>query len=625
MKRLLCFLPVIACVLTGCGSGNPAGAWPVILLLLGVLVLTLAGLRTWAFLQYRKRQQRRRKPRQVFLDQLTKYLYVAAAACLLLGLLLACLKAPEATGQPPETTEPEVLQTEPPRLIPSPAPVTEPSNWQIRWEIFQNGKLLHQYRRPESITFGEPEEYFALEGISTFRGNNYRDSATYGTAGVTEKTLTTAWTKDTGTLPGSSWSGNGWTGQPLIVRWDDATRQVMNLYPQKKEQSGLVEVIYASMDGNIYFLDLEDGSQTRDPISVGMCFKGAGSLDPRGYPLLYVGSGDANAAGQRPRMYVISLIDGSILYEHGFNETLSYRQDNDRWCAFDSAPLVSAQTDTLIWPGENGILYTLKLNSEFDKDAGTVKLRPEAPVLTRYKTDRNSTDNYWYGYEASCCIVGSYLYISENSGMFYCVDLNTMELIWAQDTRDDSNSTPVFQKAGDTQGYLYTAPSLHWTQDSNAQGTIHIYKLDAVTGQILWQKPYRVHTVSGVSGGVQSSPLLGKPGTNMEGLILYAIARTDKVDSGTLVALDTETGEEKWRLDMTSYAWSSPVAVYDESGNGYAVLCDSAGNAHFIDGASGEVLDTLYLGGLVEASPAVFEDRLVVGTRLKKICGIKIN
>ena len=49
------------------------------------------------------------------------------------------------------------------------------------------------------------------------------------------------------------------------------------------------------------------------------------------------------------------------------------------------------------------------------------------------------------------------------------------------------------------------------------------------------------------------------------------------------------------------------------------------GNASFIDGITGTVLDTEYLGGLVEASPAVYENMLVVGTRIRQICGVKIK
>ena len=637
MKKcnLLCLLPG-AMLLTGCASGKEGGGvGAVLLILLGLLFGAFAALRTWNYVQFCRRQKRRGRKSPKGLDLFTWCVYALAGVLVIWGLLL-CLRTPPeetpgsttepaTTTAPQDTTEP-VETTQPPALFaPTKIVHSDPNNWNIRWEIFRGGKLLHSYSRENPISFGDPEDYFTLPGVSTFRGNNYRNSATYGTAQVTEKVLSTVWYKDTGTLTGSTWSGNGWTGQPIIVQWDDATRQIMNLYDSKKAKAGLVEVIYASLDGMIYFLDLDDGSQTRDPLDIGMCFKGAGTLDPRGYPLMYVGSGDANSYGQRPRMYIISLIDGRILYEGGYSEGLSYRKDNDNWCAFDSAPLIHAESDTLIWPGESGILYTMELNTQYDKAAGTVSVSPSTPVVTRYHTGRSSEEAYWYGYEAGANIVENYLYISENGGMFFCIDLNTMELVWAQDTKDDSNSTPVFERVADDRGYVYTAPSLHWTQDENAQGTISIYKLDAVTGQILWEAPYDVFTVSGVSGGVQSSPLLGKPGSSIEGMILYTISRTNTVDSGTLVALDTETGEEVWKLDMDYYAWSSPVAVYEENGTAYVVVCDSAGYASFIDGATGKVLDTEYLGGLVEASPAVYENMLVVGTRMKQICGIKVK
>ena len=604
-------------------------ALSIVLFILALLTLALALIMTNNIVAYWKRQKKkgRKPPRRPHIPLLC--IYGLASILLLLSLVLSGGQKSETPTNPQnqvETTVPQgEMQHKESLFLAQHSENSDPDRFSIRWEIFDGGTMRHSYQRENPIFFGEPDQYFPLPGVSTFRGNNYRNSASYGTATVTDKTLTTVWTHNTGVIEGGSWSGNGWTGQPLIVCWDAETRQIMNMHPEKKNKENLTEVIYASLDGKIYFLDLDDGSETRNSIDVGMCFKGAGTLDPRGYPLLYVGSGDVNASGERPRMYIISLIDGQILYQYGHNDNLAYREDNEQWCAFDSAPLIHAETDTLIWPGENGNLYTIHLNTAYDKTAGRISVSPDAPVLTRYLTGRTNSDSYWCGYEASANIVGNYLYVSENGGMFFCIDLNTMELVWAQDTKDDSNSTPVFEKISDTEGYLYTAPSLHWTKDADKKGTISIYKLNATNGEILWEKPYNVHTVSGVSGGVQSSPLLGKPGTELEGLIYYAIARTDTVASGTLVALDTATGQEVWRLDMDYYAWSSPVGVYDAAGNGYVVLCDSNGTAHFVDGVTGKVADTLYLGGLVEASPAVYNNMIVVGTRLKKICGIRIR
>ena len=503
-----------------------------------------------------------------------------------------------------------------PTYTPEKTDKSDPKNWGISWDIIDHGSIVDSYKLKDSISFSKPEDYFALPGIATFRGNNFRNSAVYGTATVLEKTISKKWSSNVGSLNG--WPGCGWTGQPLMVQWDAETRAVMNMYPEKKAKDGLVEVIYATLDGYIYFYDLDDGSYTRKPIYVGMNFKGAGSLDPRGYPIMYVGSGDY-LNGKVPRMYIISLIDGSIIYERSGSDSFSQRD----WAAFDSSPLVDAETDTLIWPGESGILYTIKLNTAYDKTAGTLSIEPEEIVKTRYYTNRSNKSTYWIGYEPSAVIVDRYLYISENGGMFFCIDLDTMSLVWAQDTRDDSNSTPVFEWNGLDGGYIYTAPSLHWTSQSG-KGYISIYKLDAKTGEIVWEQKFNCYTVNGVSGGVQSSPLLGKPGTDLEGLILYTVARTPNEWNGKLVALSTETGEIVWEKNMDYYTWSSPVAVYDQQGAGYIIISDSMGIMTMMD-SKGKVLSTLELGTNVEASPAVYENTLVVGTRGGVIYGINIK
>ncbi|MBQ7229367.1 MAG: PQQ-binding-like beta-propeller repeat protein [Oscillospiraceae bacterium] len=629
MKKTISILliSVLCLSLTGCSVGG--GLSSAALLVLGIALAGLAVVRSQALAKMRRTRRLSKKQRAWIRNQtmMTNILYIIAAVLLIIGIIVGLSSCGGEPGTETETstgaTEPSTeVPTEDPGFVARGAAASDPANWQVGWEIFRDTMPVSSYTRTESISFGQPDDYFSLPGISTFRGNNYRDSATYGTAAVENEELTTAWTSDTTSL--GSWTGSGWTGQPLMAKWPAETRAVMNLYADKKDKADLVEVIYATLDGHIYFLDLEDGTYTRDPINVGMAFKGAGALDPRGYPLMYVGSGDA-VGDKQPRMFIISLIDGSILYEYGYADVQSLRLDNEYWCAFDSSPLIHAGTDTLIWPGESGILYTIKLNTVYDQAAGTISVAPGDIVKTRYTTGRSSEERYWYGYEPSCVMVEEYLYVAENGGLFFCVDLNTMELVWVQDTKDDNNSTPVFQQVSRKEGYIYTAPSLHWTQDENAQGSISIYKLDAVTGEIVWEHPIDCHTVEGVSGGIQSSPLLGKAGTELEGLIIYSVARTPGVHSGVLLALDTDTGETVWEMSMTNYAWSSPVAVYEADGNAYVVVCDSAGYAMLVDGTTGDLLYTISLGGLIEASPAVYENTLVVGTRTKKIVAVEIS
>lgn len=508
----------------------------------------------------------------------------------------------EATTVPP--TEPD------PTYEPSYAESSDPSNWKIKWEIIQNGSVTDSYVRQEPITFEDADNYSAVEGVITFRGDNYRTGATYGTANIVNDNIAKKWGKNISSFNG--WTGCGWTGQPLIVRWDDETKAIMNLYDSKKEKEGLVEVIYATLDGNIYFYDLDDGSYTRDPLTVGMNFKGAGSLDPRGYPLMYVGAG-VNVSGKSPKIFVISLIEGKILYEQSGYDTDAKRN----WYAFDSAPLVDAETDTLIWPGESGILYTIKLNTQFDIAAGTLSVAPDATVKTRYTSNLGRT----IGCESSTIIVGRYLYFADNGGLFFCVDLDTMELVWAQNTKDDVNATPVFQWGKDGKGYIYTATSMEY-----AKGTTYIHKLDAATGKIIWEKAYTGVTYNkNVSGGVLSSPVLGKKGTDLEGMIVYSISRTPTADGGTLVALDTDTGDVVWEKVLSYYAWSSPVVLYNDSGKSRLVLCDSAGKATLFEGSTGKALTNVSLGSNVEASPAVFENTLVVGTRGQQIFALTVE
>ena len=639
--KIIPCLPVLAALLTGCGDQGGIRIWTVLLLVLALPVLAFGGLRIYSIVEYnrhRNRGGRRRRARKI--DPMTWGILGLGALLVVLALIIPG----PASEIPEEPTEPETQETQavmateetempiiPPEVHPvrniSPVPVlpTTPESYNIRWEIFTNGKLTHTYNRETPIYMGHPDEYFALPGVATFRGNNYRNNPAYGTADITQGTISLKWTAESSTLENGAWSGSGWTGQPLVVRWDPETRAIMtNMYPEKQAKKNLVEVIYATLDGRIYFLDLDDGSATRDPLNVGMCFKGAGALDPRGYPLMYVGSGD-EIDGKRPRMFIISLIDGTILYEHGYEEKLAYRKDSGQWCAFDSSPLVDAETDTLIWPGENGVLYTIKLNTAYDKAAGTLSIQPDAPVMTRYLTGATNMLDHWVGYEASACIVDHYLYTSENGGMFYCVDLNNMELVWAQDTKDDSNSSPVFEWVSESEGYIYTAPSLHWTKDKDDWGEVSIYKLNALTGEIVWEKPYRVCTVAGVSGGVQSTPILGREGSDIEGLVIYNIARIPRKDAGVMVALDTETGEEVWRWNMDYYTWSSPVALYTESGKSYIVVCDASGYAYLMEGKTGKILSQIELGSIVEASPVAYENTLIVGTRARKICGIWVE
>jgi hypothetical protein len=242
------------------------------------------------------------------------------------------------------------------------APVegTKPSDFDITTHLYDGGTRISAYDREDPIDFGPGREYTSLEGIITFRGNNYREGASYGTANVKTAKLTVLWSVATGSTAktgGGSWTGSGWTGQPLIVRWPADLRQIMNLKDTKKADKDLVEVIYPCLDGRIYFLDLKDGTATRSVInSGGGPFKGTGSIYPDGTPILFVGHGDNSPGKEVVRARLYSLIDQSLLYTFGKRpDPNSYR----KFHAYDSSALFDVESDTIIEPGENGVLYTI--------------------------------------------------------------------------------------------------------------------------------------------------------------------------------------------------------------------------------------------------------------------------
>lgn len=502
----------------------------------------------------------------------------------------------------------------------------KPSNFGFSTTIMANGSTVSQYERPDKINFPDASSYTALEGVTTMRGNNYRTTSSYGTVNVSQAKLTKVWENTNASLKGDAgvWTGVGWTGQPLMVRWTDDMKRIMNLYSDKKTKKDLVEVILPTLDGKIYFFDLEDGSKTRDPINVGVPFKGTASIDPRGYPLLYVGQGDTVGGGAM-KYRIISLIDQKVLYEMNGEDSFSYR----KWTAFDSSALVDANSDTLVEPGENGILYTIKLNTKFDPQAGTISINPDQPVKYRYKANgiADTPGARWWGTENSAVGWRNYIFYTDNGGYMQCVDLNTMKQVWAQDVTDDSDSSIALEENAKNQSVdLYTACEIDKQKNAKTDGRAYIRKVDGLTGKILWEKNYRCSYDSHVAGGVLSSPVLGKAGSDISDVIIYNVAK-EKEGGSLLVALDKQTGKEKWTLRIKNYCWSSPVGVYDAQGKSYIVQCDSQGRMMLIAGATGEVLDTISIqdATTIEASPSVFGNMIVIGTRGQHIVGVRID
>lgn len=514
---------------------------------------------------------------------------------------------PTATPTPEPTESPELHIDFEPHAVDG----TVPEDHISVTEIMVDGELCEDYKSEYSVSFGTEEDYTDLEGIIGFRGGNYRQGAAYGRASVTEKKLSLAWSAKTDGLSdsdGSYWAGTGWTGQPHIVRWPEETRKnITAMYDWARDTEGLVEVIYPAMDGCVHFYDLATGKPTRNDMDIGCTFKGCGALDPRGYPILYLGAG-VDSYKNKARAYVVNLLDNSVMFEFGENEKFTYRG----WNMFDSSPLVSADTDQLIYPGENGVLYIIHLNSSYDEAAGKLSVDPDNIVKWRYNTARNTAGAYYIGVEASAAAINGYIFLADNSGYLMCLDLNTLKLVWVQDILDDTNCSPVID-IEDGHPYIYISTSFHYGLRSYYTATIPVWKIDAETGEVVWHTDYECYSEIGLSGGAQGTIALGR--NELSDTIFVSLARTPRASEGKLVALNKANGEEIWSYVTSSYGWSSPLTFYDAMGRGYIIHAVTGRTVYLIDGKTGTVLDDIVQNGTIESSPAMYGSRLVMGHR----------
>ena len=151
----------------------------------------------------------------------------------------------EAVETEPETfPEPTEEVETAPSFSPHSTDATLPSNLISFTNVRINDMDLDSpssYQPDGLIDFGLPGDYTDVEGIITFRGSNFRDRPSYGYANMREFAFGDSWTKSSSSL--GQWSGSGWTGQPLMMKWPASVKAHMNMYDWAKEKADLVEVI----------------------------------------------------------------------------------------------------------------------------------------------------------------------------------------------------------------------------------------------------------------------------------------------------------------------------------------------------------------------------------------------
>lgn len=491
-----------------------------------------------------------------------------------------------------------------------------PSVLKIKDDVYEKAKRVTELERGLSLDMPGPGSYVSYEGgVFTFRGDAFRGNAAFGTADMPLQQMSILWKAPLGSLrtdEGTLW-GLGWTGQPAIVKWSVELRQMMNIAEAKKDVKALKEVIVGGQDGKVYFFDLNDGVATREPIDIKYPLKGSVSLDTQGRPMLAVGQGISKMPGGKTGpigLHVYGLIEQQELMFLNGRKTKQQTQYSTNG-AFDGTALFDRNTDTMIVSGENGLLYTVALNTAFDYiDTHTIKVNP---AIIYQKSKAGGQNDMSVSNEASVAMYGKYVYTADRQGIIKAVDTDSMKTQWAFDAGDNTDATPALGFDEDGSLGLYTGTTVF--SRTRKTGIAYIRRLDAMSGREVWKKEVPASYSDDERAGVKASPVVGE--NRLSDLVIFTVNRTNDGKDATVYALNKQTGEEVWSFMLNSPTVSSPVAVYTSGGDGYIVQADEKGVLYLLNGLTGEQLHTLELGSAVDASPAVYNDVLVIGSSEK--------
>jgi outer membrane protein assembly factor BamB len=429
--------------------------------------------------------------------------------------------------------------------------------------------------------FGRPYPNAEIEGLLTFRGNPSRSY--YGAGSVSKTTPSVVHrfpdepmcreSLNLGTT--KVWCGMGWTGQVTIAEREDRTW-----------------AIFGGYDGNIHFMDPATGERILPDVETGDIIKGTPTIDPEGFPLVYSGSRDDQmrviAFDRAGTAEVLWMLDA---------EAVGPTLWNDDW---DSSPIIIG--DHMIVGSESSRFWVVKLNKSYD-DAGLVQVAPEV-VFTTEAWDQealSSNGDEVASVESSVAIYEDTAYFGTSAGLIWGYDLSglddgeTPSVTFRYYTGGDNDASVVV----DDEGMLYIGGQ--YDRDlARAREVGQLTKLDPSKPDdpLVW----KVDDATALTGGVYGTP-------GISGDTVYV-----GTNGGRLIAVDRATGAIRWEKALPPPLWASPVIVDD-----VLLMGDCAGFFHAFDVSDPTVeapeLWTIELGGCIEATPAVWDDRIYVGTR----------
>lgn len=437
----------------------------------------------------------------------------------------------------------------------------------------------------------------AFPGLTTFRGNATRSF--YGTGPIPRTAPTVLWRYPaTGALcmvsgtpddPQKRWCGTGWTGQPNVIVAED----------------GSIEIRIGAYDGAYHFLDGRTGLPVRPSLQTGDLAKGSATSDPDGYPLYYAGSRD-----DLFRIVALDRPEPTVLWSVDSRSSVPEPRWNTDW---DGAALVV--DGHLLVGGENSWFYVIRLNRGYDAQ-GLVTVAPEIVASVPSWDDelRAAVPDGDYAIENSVAYRDGIAYFSNGAGLVQGWDVSQVlgggtdiRRVFRFWTGDDTDASPVI----DEEGFLYVASELQ-RFNARAEEIGQLIKLDPgrPSDPLVWSVPVTERARVDGLGGLWATPALH------DDLVIVG------TNGGDLLAVDRATGRERWRMDLVEPVWSSAVPV-----DGVLLQGDCRGylRAYDLTAASDgppPELWSIYLGGCVESTPAVWGGTIWVGTRGGQIFAI---
>jgi hypothetical protein len=465
---------------------------------------------------------------------------------------------------PPTTTAPE------PALVKSTAATPAPP--------FQG------WVDPASV--GKPYYTATVPGLFTFRGNPTR---TYYGRGPIPAAPRAVWqypgagmcsvSEDKGEI--AQWCGTGWTGEPAVF-----------------ERDGRTWLVFGAYDRAVHFLDAATGQDILPAFPTGDLIKGSVTVDPHGFPLVYVGSRDGFF-----RVLAFDRDQPTELWRLSAN-TVSPTKWNDDW---DGSGLVLG--DYLFEGGENSQMHVVKLNRGVGPD-GKVAVAPElvwnAPGWDDELVDAVGNE---VSIENSVAVFGDTLYFANSGGLVQGWDISGLRTGGGPPTRvfrfwtgEDTDASVVV----DEQGMLYVGSE--WEKHNPRAAEVgQMLKLDP-------RQPDNPLVWSQKDNGQEKSGVWGTPGL-VGDLVIYTTY------SGRAVGLDRASGAVRWEKRLPAPLMGSPSIV-----DGIWFQGDCSGTLHAYDVRDTRVdppeLWQVALGSCIESTPAVWNGRLYVGTRGGFVYGI---